>query len=79
MIQFKRGDILISHRIIEEIVEKDKTKSYRTQGDNNSGPDFELVKPEDVRGEIIKVIPKIGWPTLLLKTKRDVPMHEIEF
>lgn len=78
VIQFRREDILISHRIID-VTEKDGVKNYKTQGDNNSGPDTELVKPEDVKGEVIKVVPKVGWPTLLIKSKRDIPLDEIEF
>ncbi len=78
VMQFKRGSILISHRIIE-IVEQEDVKSYRTQGDNNSGADIELVKPEDVKGTIVYVVPKVGWPTLLMKSRDDVPLNEIEF
>jgi signal peptidase len=78
VIQFRRDDILISHRIIE-VAEREGIKSYRTQGDNNSGPDGQLVKPEDVKGVVVKVVPKIGWPTLLIKSKREIPLNEIEF
>lgn len=78
VIQFRRDDILISHRIIE-VIEKDGMKRYRTQGDNNSGPDVDLVKPEDIKGEIIKVVPKVGWPTLLIKSKKDIPIEKVEF
>ncbi|MEL1135345.1 signal peptidase I [Desulfitobacterium sp. THU1] len=78
VIQFRRDDILISHRIIE-VIEKDGIKSYKTQGDNNSGPDRELVKPENIKGSIIKVVPNIGWPTLLIKSDKDIPMDDIVF
>ncbi|MGI1659191.1 MAG: signal peptidase I [Desulfitobacterium sp.] len=78
VIQFRRDDILISHRIIE-VIEKDGIKSYKTQGDNNSGPDRELVKPEDIKGSIIKVVPNVGWPTLLIKSDKDIPMDDIVF
>lgn len=77
-IQFKRDDILISHRIIEVVVNKG-VKSYRTKGDNNSGVDREFVKPEDVKGEVIKVVPKIGWPTLLIKSNKDIPLDKVVF
>jgi len=79
VIQFKRGDILISHRIIEEVLEKDGAKSYRTQGDNNSGPDSQLVKPEDIKGEVIQVVPKIGWPTLLMKSDKEIRQTNKKF
>jgi len=38
--------------------------SFKTKGDNNTGADTELVKPEDVKGIITYTVPKIGWPTL---------------
>jgi len=78
VIQFQSENILISHRIIG-IIEDAKGKSYRTKGDNNSVPDREAVKPELVKGKVIRVVPKIGWPTLLIKSKKDIPMEKIEF
>lgn len=78
VIQFRRGDILISHRIIE-IVEEDGRKKYRTKGDNNSGEDRELVDMQDVKGTIIHVIPKIGWPTLVLKSDHPDVLEQVEF
>ncbi|MCM1990229.1 signal peptidase I [Oceanirhabdus seepicola] len=78
VIQFESGNILISHRIID-IKEEEGIKCYKTKGDNNSVEDGDLVRLEDVKGTIIKVVPKIGWPTLLLKTKDDVPKEQVEF
>lgn len=78
VIQFNRDSILISHRIIE-VKETEKGIRFLTRGDNNSGPDIDLVKPEDVRGTIVYVIPKIGWPTLLMKGDKDLPLEEIVF
>lgn len=78
VIQFKRDHILISHRIIE-IVEEDGQKRYRTKGDNNSGEDSELVKMEDVKGTIVHVIPKIGWPTLIFKSNDPEILSQVEF
>ncbi|RJE49097.1 signal peptidase I [Dehalobacter sp. 14DCB1] len=72
VIQFQRDDILISHRIIGEVVEKDGTKHYLTKGDNNNSADSQWVKPEDIKGEVVKVVPKIGWPTLLLKSDQEI-------
>lgn len=78
VIQFRRGSILISHRVMEIKQEDKKGVRYKTKGDNNSGPDIELVRPEDIKGEIIKVIPKVGWPTLLIKNSSDKP-KDVEF
>lgn len=78
VIQFRRDTILISHRVMD-IIEDEEGKHYRTKGDNNSGDDSELVKPEQVKGKIIYVVPQIGWPTLLIKSKNDIPLEEVVF
>lgn len=78
VIQFKRDSIMISHRIMQ-VIDREGKKSYITKGDNNSTADFAPVKPEQIRGKIINVVPKAGWPTLLLRSKKDVPLSEIEF
>ncbi|WP_105619667.1 signal peptidase I [Vallitalea okinawensis] len=78
VVQFKRDDILISHRIIE-VVEDENGKSYRSKGDNNSVADLQLVKPEQIKGVIKYVVPKIGWLTLLIRSEDDVTMEGIEF
>ena len=78
VIQFRRDSILISHRIVE-VKKDDKGIRYRTKGDNNSGEDTELVKPEDVKGTIAYVVPKVGWPTLLLKSTKDIDLDQIVF
>jgi len=78
VVQFRRDGILISHRIIA-VAEKEGIKSYITQGDNNSRPDGQVVKPEDVKGIVVKVVPKVGWPTLLVKSKKDIPLSAVEF
>ena len=78
IIQFKREDILISHRIIDK-VEDEQGIGYKTKGDNNSVADTELVRPDKIKGEVIYTIPKIGWPTLLLKKKDDIPSKQVQF
>ncbi len=69
VIQFKKDGILISHRIIKTIYDENNQKTYRTKGDNNNAVDREAVLQQEVRGRIIRVIPKVGWPTLLMKSK----------
>lgn len=79
VIQFKRDGILISHRIIN--IENDEKEGigFKTQGDNNSGPDIEIVRPQDVKGIITGTIPKIGWPTLLIKSDKEIPLEDIVY
>jgi signal peptidase len=78
IIQFRKDNILISHRIID-VVEDKQGIGYQTKGDNNSRPDSDLVRPEEIKGEIIYTIPKVGWPTLLLKKKDDMPLNQVQF
>lgn len=80
IIQFQRNDIKIIHRIIE--IEKDKSGNilFHTKGDNNSTEDSQTVDPNDIKGIYMKVIPKLGYPTLLLKGQRhEGPQENIEF
>lgn len=77
VIQFERDNIRISHRITG-IVIKDGIPNYRTKGDNNNAEDVRLVSPEQIKGEIIKVVPNIGWPTMLIKSNKDIPFDEID-
>ncbi len=79
VIQFRRDRILISHRIIEILEDEKSGKQYRTKGDNNSVPDTELVEPAYIKGEIIYVVPKLGWPSLLIKSKDVISPEEVEF
>jgi len=80
VIQFKRDGVSISHRIIEIVEDREKgVPVFRTKGDNNSAPDVDLVKPEQVKGKIINVIPNVGWPSLLIRSSREIPLEEIEF
>ena len=79
IIQFERDGVLISHRIIE-IKNGDKEgTSFITKGDNNSSIDPEPVKPANIRGQVVKTVPKLGWPTLLIKSREDIPLANIEF
>ncbi|MCA0971761.1 signal peptidase I [Halobacillus litoralis] len=78
VVQFKRDSIMISHRIIEVETESEK-RYYRTKGDNNSIADEELVSLEQIQGEVVKVVPKLGWLTLFFKKGDHVPVEDVEF
>ncbi|GAB1475408.1 hypothetical protein MASR2M70_02400 [Bacillota bacterium] len=79
IIQFNRDNIRITHRIVEVLDDGIGNIEFRTKGDNNSGEDSRLVHPNDVTGTLIDVIPKIGYPTLLLKGSTKVEIDSIEF
>lgn len=68
VIAFQRDNIIITHRIIDRIVNDDGIVSYKTKGDNNSAEDTIAVQLQDIRGKYIYAVPKIGYPTLWLKT-----------
>ena len=78
VIQFKSDNIFIVHRIIN-VKEEGGQLKFQTKGDNNSVADSGLVDPGLVKGKLIKVIPKIGWPSLLLKDRNQVPKERVEF
>lgn len=79
IVQFQSENILISHRVIDVMMNEEKKKSFKTKGDNNSIPDNSLVSSEFVKGKIVYVVPKIGWPALILKQKDDVSIQAVEF
>ena len=78
IIQFRMENFLVSHRIID-IVDGEQGKSYRTKGDNNNTADSDPVLAQNIKGRIVKIVPKIGWPTLLIKQREDVPLEKVEF
>lgn len=73
IIYFQRDDIVITHRIVDIVYEKNGSYSFQTKGDNNSTEDIRLVLPQEVKGKYMMDIPKIGYPTYWLKssTLRD--------
>ncbi|MGB5824341.1 MAG: signal peptidase I [Proteocatella sp.] len=79
VIQFKRQSILITHRIMAIEENEDGEVKITTKGDNNSGFDSEKVGVEDLRGRLVKVVPKVGWPTLLLKSGNRILDTKVEF
>jgi signal peptidase len=79
VIQFKRDNILITHRIMDVRNDDEEGLGFKTKGDNNSSADSEIVKPEDVKGTIVYTVPKIGWLTLLIKSDKGIDMDKIEF
>ena len=62
----QEGDTPTTHRVIE-VVERDGTTAFRTQGDANEDPDGSLVTPDQLQGKVLSpggyllVIPLIGY------------------
>lgn len=79
VIQFEREDgMIVLHRVIE-IVVSDGVIAYRTKGDNNNTADQELVRGQNIRGTLYKVIPKIGIPTLIFRSDNEVDLSDLVF
>ncbi len=69
VIQYWRGDLFTVHRIIHI----EPTGEFQTKGDNNNAPDPGLVKPEQVRGKLVAVVPRVGFLSLRLKKLGRTP------
>lgn len=67
VIHFRQENIYITHRVIDVI--DPAAKLYQTKGDNNDSVDLDLVSQGQIKGKLICVIPKIGWPTLMLRSR----------
>lgn len=73
IISFKRDDITITHRIKEILRDDAGNIKFETKGDNNNSVDERKVEPNDIKGIIIKVVPKIGLPALILRESDKIP------
>jgi len=62
---FKRGQVVISHRIINKVNFDNKIYFY-TKGDANITEDEGYVEEEDVIGKVSSVVKYIGWPTVFI-------------
>lgn len=56
VVTFKEDNKIITHRII-----KDSVEGYTTKGDNNNVADSTLLHSENILGEVILTLPKIGY------------------
>lgn len=79
VINFKRENINITHRIEEVIIDEAGNRSFRTKGDNNTSSDQELVRPNDVKGIVVNVVPKVGMPILVIKSQKEIPEGVIDY
>lgn len=67
--------IYITHRVIA--INREKETTLETKGDNNSSPDFTPVTLAQVKGKVMKIIPKVGWITLIFRSKGEIPASVI--
>jgi len=67
IIQFKTENIRVAHRVID-IKEENKQRVLITKGDNNQSADTDPVLPEQVIGKVIGIVPKVGWPSMIIRS-----------
>lgn len=79
IILFNRDDIKITHRIIKVIKDENGNVEFRTKGDNNSAEDSRIVLLQEVEGRYILAVPKIGYPTLWLKSSNSQERDDVEY
>ena len=63
IITFSDGAFVTTHRIVEETAE-----GFITRGDYNNVSDPEVVTQEQIRGRVVKIIPKLGSVFLFMRT-----------
>lgn len=73
IINFKRDDISITHRIEQVILDEAGNVSFQTKGDNNDAVDGQIVQASEVNGTITGVIPKAGVAVLLMQGSENIP------
>lgn len=70
IILFPMGEIKVTHRVIG-ITEIEGNYFYVTKGDANNAPDSPWTLQHNILGKVVMVVPKAGWPSLLLRTAVD--------
>ena len=69
VISYRKGHSVITHRISQKTEDENGEKIYKTKGDNNNTEDSEKIESKEIEGKVIKVIPKLGKLSLMLKNK----------
>ncbi|MDX9871269.1 MAG: signal peptidase I [Clostridia bacterium] len=64
VIHFRKDNYFITHRVVEIL----DSRKYKTKGDNNEAIDLDPVALQQIKGKLICVIPKAGWPSLWLRS-----------
>ena len=63
------SNIIVTHRIKVLIDSTTGKREFQTKGDNNNVEDFALAQEQNIIGEVIYKIPKLGYVQALLATK----------
>ncbi len=69
IISFKVNNSVVTHRVIEVIIDDGGEKQYKTKGDANDTEDVGTVKPQDIEGKYLFKIGQVGNIILFLKSE----------
>lgn len=72
IISFRRGQLVITHRITDIMVLENGSKQYKTKGDFNNVEDTEIVNEEQIEGKVVKTIANLGKILLFLKKSATI-------
>lgn len=61
-------DFVVTHRVIEEVIDEDGQRKFVTKGDNNNEVDLKQVAMDQVEGKYVGKISKIGHLLLFIQT-----------
>lgn len=68
IISFRKGQVVVTHRI-SEVLYLDGKVQFRTKGDSNNVEDTETIGEEVIEGKVINKVPVIGKIVITLKNK----------
>lgn len=67
IIVYKLDNIMVVHRVSEIKYDSNTGIIFITKGDNNRSEDIKHVEQDQIKGKVIAIIPKIGYPTVWVK------------
>ncbi len=59
--------VVVAHRVVR-VDTTERGVTFRTRGDNAAGEDPFMVRPEDLKGQVSKQIPYLGFPLLFMQS-----------
>ena len=69
LISYRKGQVIVTHRITKILDSSDNKKEFITKGDSNNVEDSGKVFENALEGKVIKKIPKLGNLAIILKNK----------
>lgn len=73
IISFQANGVLVTHRIASVEEDEAGNLSFVTKGDNNESEDPWTLGPNDLKGLVAHVVPKIGKPIVFLYSNKELP------